>query len=600
MSMQSGFMGRMMDGNEKAYRLRNLDRHILNMFFRYLRPHMGRLIATFFIMSLVAGTNMIIPLLSKIAIDEYITPGHIKGLHGILIAFIVIYGVFWLASTIGSRWSVNLGQHLVADIRTDLFRHVTRQSLSFFANRKTGDMISRLTNDVNTLSDFISSGLVNLVSDILTLAGMIIMMFLLNVKLTLVALITIPIIFAGTILIGKYMRQAYGSVREKTGQMNAGIEENLSGIRVVKSLSQESNNLKSFEKLSRENFYAQIKAVVVSALFFPFMSLTGTLSTAIVILVGGIMIINQEPHATVGLLMAFIGYTNRFFLPLRDLSQIYNVYQSAAASSQRIYEYLQVRQTLSIPAHVKPVDESAIGDLEFKDVTFGYEPGQKVLDRFNLRLPAGQITAVVGPTGAGKSTLIRLIARLYDPVEGSVMLDKTDIRTIDLHQWRKCVMLVPQDVFLFSGTIRENIRYGNPEADDDQILAAAVQASADAAIQKLPRGYDTNVGPGGMLLSGGQRQLIALARAILVDRPILLLDEATSHVDAATEALIQKALDRSLEGKTAIIAAHRFTTLKKAAKIIVMDQGQLVGYDTHDALMKRCALYRNLYEKQFV
>src|SRR6056297_532679 len=597
--MQSGFMSRMMNDQEKSYRIRDLNRGVFKMFMRYLKPQLKQLFLTFLFMGLVALVNMTVPYLSKVAIDEFIVPGNARGLHWILASFVGAYAVFWVASYYGSYLSIKLGQRVVADIRKDLFQHVTSLSMDFYAENKTGEIMSRLTNDINTLSDFISSGIVNLLSDILTLGGIVALMFVLNVKLALIVLITIPVIFAGTLLIGRQMRKAYAKVREKTGNMNAGVEENISGIRVVQAMSQESDNVKSFEKLNKENLYAHIKAVVISALFFPFMSLTGTLGTALVILAGGIMVVNGENGATLGVLMAFIAYTNRFFLPLRDLSQIYNVYQTAAASADRIYEYFQIKPTIQNPKEPVTLAGPVKGEIGFHQVHFQYETDQPVIKNMTVTIPSGETTAIVGPSGAGKSTMIKLMARLYDVNDGSVTIDGVDIRKIDMKQLREIMMLVPQDVFLFTGAIIENSRYSNPNATDDEVIQAAKTARADDFIRHLPNGYDTQVGEGGMLLSGGQRQLIAFARATLTKSPILILDEATSSVDAATEAQIQQALDLLVIGRTSIIIAHRFTTLKKAKQIIVVDRGEIVGYDTHEHLLEQCDLYKTLVEKQY-
>jgi ATP-binding cassette, subfamily B, multidrug efflux pump len=600
MSMQSGFMGRIMNEEEKSYRLRDLNKNVIKMFLKYIRPHFKILFVTFLVMSVVALLNMTVPYLSKIAIDRYIASKNITGLHFILAAFVIIYGIFWLASYWGSYLSLKIGQRVVANIRKDLFGHVSSLSMNFFSRSKTGEVMSRLTNDVDALADFISSGVVNLVSDVLTLSGIIVVMFLLNVKLALIVLITIPIIFAGTLLIGKYMRKAYGSVREKTGNLNAGLEENISGIKVVKAMSRETGNMESFDKLNRENLYAHIKAIVISAIFFPFMSLTGTLGIALVVLAGGIMVINGEPGATIGLLIAFMGYTNRFFLPLRDMSQIYGVYQGAAASAERIYEYFQIQPAILSPENPTHLPKPVQGTIEFCDVSFQYEPDQPIINNLNVTIPSKCITAIVGPTGAGKSTIIKLLARLYDVDKGSVKVDGVDIKELEMSELRSAIMLVPQDVFLFTGTIKENIRYGKEDAMDDEVIKASINACADSFIQNLPNGYETYVGEGGMLLSGGQRQLIAFARAILADRPILILDEATSSVDAVTEVLIQQALDNLVKDRTSIIIAHRFTTLRRANNIMVLDEGEIVGYDSHEILLETCSLYKRLFEKQWI
>ena len=600
MSMHSGLMGRMRNENKEEYRFRHMDKRIVKFFLEYLKPYLRTLFLAVIAMGIVALVNIATPYLSKIAIDCYIIPGDKKGLHIIPIAFIAIYGVYWFASCWGSRFSIRLGQQIVADIRRDLFEHISSLSLDFFSKNKTGEILSRITNDVNALLEFVSGGIVNLISDILTLMGIVIIMLIINAKLAVVSLITIPIIFFGTLILGNHMRKAYGSAREKVGKLNAGVEENISGVKVVQAMSQESENAEAFEKLNRENLYAQVKAIAISAFFFPFMSLTNALGTALVLLAGGIMIAKGFSGITIGELIAFIGYTNQFFVPLSNMSQAYNLYQNAAASAERIYEYFEIKPAILSPENPKSLHHPIEGRIEFCNVNFQYEPNQTVIKNMNIALPPKQTTAVVGPSGAGKTTMVKLLARLYDVNEGAVKIDGIDVREMDIAELRKLIMVVPQDVYLFTGSIKENIRYGKPDATDEEVMKASEISCAHRFIQKLPDGYETQVGEGGMLLSGGQRQLIAFARAILADRPILILDEATSSMDAATETSIQQALEHLLEGRTSIIIAHRFTTIRKADKIVVLDEGKIVGYDSHDVLLKICERYKRLYEKQFI
>lgn len=600
MAMQSGFMSRMMSEREKTIRLRELDKNVIRMFLSYLKPQLRLLVLVLLITTVVAAVNTVVPLLSKIAIDDYIVPKDPAGLHYVLLAFVVLYGIFWLASYWSGYLSIKLGQKVIAAVRKDLFQKTTALSLDYFSHKKTGDIMSRLTHDVNTLSEFLTSGIINLLTDLLTLGGIITIMFMINLKLAVVVLVTIPIIFSGTLLIGRHMRKAYSSVREKVGKLNSGVEENISGIRVVQAMSQESGNINTFEKLNKDNLAAHIKAVVVSAIFFPFMSMTGTLGTALVVLVGGLMIVNGETGATIGLVMAFMGYANRFFMPLRDLSQIYGVYQNAAASAERIHDLFSEKSEIKQPENPQKLPVPLQGEIAVRGVDFSYARGQPVLQQIDAVFAAGKTTAIVGPTGAGKSTLIKLIARLYEVGKGKITIDGIDVRSIEFSELRQSIMLVPQDVFLFAGSVLDNIRYGDPRADDAIIKQAAVDACADAFIQTLPQGYETQVGEGGVRLSGGQRQLIAFARAILANRPILILDEATSSVDAMTERLIQQALERLLPGRTAIIVAHRFTTLRQAEHIVVLDQGKLAGSGRHTDLLADCPLYQSLYEKQWL
>ncbi len=580
-------------------KLRDVDRQAFRMLFSYVKTHKGQLALALLFMLVVALANMAAPYLAKIAIDDYIVQKDLSGLQTVFFAYIAVYAAFWGASYVGSYISHKVGHRMIADIRRDLYTHIVDLPLSFFNSSRTGEMISRLTGDINNLAELITSGVTNLASDLLTVVGVAVMMFLMNAKLAAIVLVILPVIFFGVIYIGRFMRKAYGSVREMSGKMNAGVEENLAGIRVVKAMSQESENKDSFEKLNMETFKAQLKAAGATALIFPFMSFTSAISTALTVLFGGLMIIHGESAVTVGVIMAFISYTNRFFIPLRDMSQVYGIYQNALASAERIYKYLNLPITIQSPKQPAVLTTALKGDISFEHVVFAYENGDSILDGFNIKLPAGQITAVVGPTGAGKSTLIRLIARLYDIKSGAVKIDGIDVRGMALEDLRKNIMLVSQDVFLFDDTIRENIRYGRLDANDEDVQRAAVSACADDFIKNLPQGYDTQAGEGGDRLSGGQRQLIAFARAVLADRPILILDEATSAVDAATEARIQKALDNLMRGKTVLIIAHRFTTLRRAHKVLVMEKGKLSGYGLHEDLLEHNDVYKELFNRQW-
>lgn len=598
MSSQPGFNLKMADGNDDAYSIRKMDKSIIKMFLKYLKPQKSTLLLAFIAVIFVAATNIAGPYLSRIAIDDYIANKNFAGLTSILLIYIVIYAVFWLTSFWSSYLSRKIGQRVVANIRKDLFSNVVSQSMDFFNKNKTGEIMSRLTNDVDTLAEFVSSGVVNFASDLLTLLLIVVVMFSMNVKLAAIVLVVIPIMFFGTNILGSHMRKAYSSVRTKVAKLNAGVEENLSGIKVVKSMSQQKENVSSFEKLNKENMNANKKAVLISAIFFPFMTISGTLSIALILVVGGSMVSNGL--ATIGLIVAFIGFTNKFFIPLRDLSQMYKIYQGAAASGERIFEYLNIQPDIQSPEHSKPLPQKVTGRIDFNDVKFQYVFNQPLINSLNLFIPAGQSTAIVGPTGAGKSTLIKLLARLYDVTSGSVSIDGVDVRDIKISELRETVMVVPQEVFLFVGTIMENIRFGKLDATDEEVILAAKSACADNFIEGLPNRYDTQVGKGGSLLSGGQRQLIAFARAILADKPILILDEATSSVDAMSESLIQQALKNLLKGRTSIIIAHRFTTLKMTSKIAVMNDGNIIGYSDHADLLKTCAVYKELYEKQWV
>ena len=596
MTIRGGFMGRLQGGEEEPYRLKNLNRDALRLIGRYLRPWLGRLGLAGLAMLLVTGISLLLPYLSKVAVDQYIAEGDAQGLTWLAILFLAANGLQWLGSYWQGYLSGWVGQQVVYAIRRDLFQRTLRQPLAFHQRERVGQITSRLTNDVNALADVVSSGLLSLLGDVLTMGGIIAAMAVLNLRLTLVTLIAVPVVILSMSYLGKQMRSAYREVQQEIARVNTGVEQGVSGMRVVQSLSQESFTLEQFEQLSLRNMKANLRVSLLFAAIFPTMTITNALGMALVIGYGGMLVI--EGAATVGLLLAFLGYIHRFFGPLRELSLVYNSFQAAAAALDRIAEYLDREPEIDDPAQPERPQNGFRGEVAFEGATFGYGD-EPVLQGFDLHVDAGETVALVGATGAGKSTIAALMARLYDVQEGAVRLDGVDVRRIALDELRRLVMIVPQNVYLFPDTIRENIRYGDPTASDEQVEAAARQAQAHDFIKKLPRGYDTSVGETGALLSGGQRQLVALARALLTDPKILILDEATANVDAYTEALIQRAMEAIAQERTLIIIAHRFSTLAQADRIVVLEDGQVVGQGIHRELVEENPVYQRLYRRQW-
>ncbi|MEX0974275.1 MAG: ABC transporter ATP-binding protein [Bacillota bacterium] len=597
MSTRAGFHGSV-SAEVEPHRLKDLDKDVLSMVRTYLRPHRLRLWLAMVSMVVVSAVNVIAPYLVKVAIDQYIIPGNLRGLTWILAAYAVLYGAFWFASYWGSLFSTLVGQSIVSRIRQDLYEHLMSLSVDFYEKRKSGDIMSRLVNDVNSLSDLVSRGFVGAVSDSLTMVATVGFMFTLHVKLTLASLAVIPFIVVGTSVLGRLMRKASREVRQRLGDLNTGVEQNIAGMRVVQSMAGQKSTVANLDRLSKETYAANVKAVVASALFFPFMSASGTVSSALVLWAGGAMVAHGT--LTPGLLIAFVSYVSKFFLPLRDLSQLYGLYQTAAASAERLHEYLKVEPAVRDSTHPVKMERTIKGDIEFHDVTFGYSPGQHVFSGFSLRIPGGQATAIVGPSGAGKSTIVKLISRLYDVEQGSVTIDGIDVRDISLEDLRSLISFVPQDVVLFPGTIAENIALGRPDACIEDIVEAARKCSLDHLVNSLKEGYDTEVGERGVRLSGGQRQLVSFARALLMNCPILILDEAISSVDASTERLIQSAMGELMKGRTTIVVAHRFSTVRNVAGIVVLKQGKLIGYGTHEALLESVPLYKELCDRQMM
>ncbi len=595
MTIRDGFMTRL-QGQEEPFRLSNLDRQALAMLWRYLREYKGRLLLALMATLVMTATTLSMPYLTKVAVDTHIAGRDLRGLALVALLYLALNGVYWLASYWQGYLSTWVGQHVVHAIRRDLYAHVLRQPIAFHEQERVGQISSRLTNDVNALAEVASSGALNLVNDLLSLTGIVAIMALLDARLTLVTLTSVPVVLVSMGYLGRQMRRAYRQAQQALAEVNTSVEQGVAGMRVVQSLSRESFTVEQFESLSLRNMKANLRTGLLFAAVFPTMTVTNMLGVALVLGYGGMQA--ADGALTVGVLLAFLGYVYRFFGPLRELSLVYNTFQAGAASLDRIADYMGRRSELAEPAQpVRPAGGFE-GSITFDAVTFGYGD-EPVLHDLSLEVSAGETIALVGPTGAGKSTVARLLARLYDVQQGAVRIDGIDVRQIGVADLRQLVTLVPQDVFLFADTVRENIRYGDPEAGDEQVEAAARRAQAHDFITGLPQEYDSPVGELGAMLSGGQRQLVAFARALLADPRILVLDEATANVDAYTETLIQSALDEIRRGRTTLIIAHRFSTLRKADRIVVVEDGRIVGQGSHEELIASSLTYRRLYQRQW-
>jgi len=488
-----------------------------------------------------------------------------------------------------------VGEQVMYDLRREIFHHLQKQPLRFFDRNPVGRLVTRVTNDVQTLSEIFSSGVVVVFGDLFTLIGIVIAMFLLNWKLALVAIAVVPLMVAATFFFRTRLRGAFREVRLKTAAINAYLQEHLSGVRIVQLFRIEGRTESRFSGINAKLRGANLDTVKLFSIFFPILELVSALALALIVLRGGYLTLDEG--MTIGVLVAFIQYTDRFFRPIRDLAQKWNIFQAGMASSERVFKLLDTE-----PAIVDPEGEGCCdkleGRIEFRDVHFSYDGEEEVLHGIDFTIEPGQTVAIVGATGAGKSTIINLVGRFYDVTEGQVLVDGLDVREWHRDQLLKHIAYVHQDVFLFAGTIRENITLGD-EYPDEAVMQAAKTVHAHDFIASLPKGYDEPVTERGSTLSSGQRQLLSFGRALVRDPRILVLDEATSSVDPETEYLIQDAMEKLLAGRTSIIVAHRLSTVQRADKILVMHKGELREEGTHDELMEQKGIYWKLFQLQY-
>jgi ATP-binding cassette subfamily B protein len=535
------------------------------------------------------------PYILAIAIDQYIEKGNFSGLYWISALYVGVYAAIWLVGYAQTYLRFWIGQKLVFDLRRDMFSNLQKLSMSFYDKRHVGAIMSRVTNDVETLNEFLTSGIEATVGDMFILVGIVAMMLFMNTWLALISFTVIPLLLIATVFLGEKAREAYRLTRKKISGVTANLAENISGIRVVQSFSREIANAQQFDRVNVENLQANIQAARVSALFFPLVDVLGSLGTCLVLWFGGTSVINGS--VTIGVMVAFMSYVTRFFMPIREISMMYNNMQSGLAATERITEILDTET--EVKEAEKAIELPRIkGEIKFNNVSFGYGKDNFVLRDINLDIHENERIALVGPTGAGKTSMASLVARFYDPQNGSITIDGYDLRQVTIKSLRSQMGIVLQDPFLFTGSIRENIAYGRPDATEEEIIDAAKAVGAHDFIMSFAQGYETNVGERGSRLSIGQRQLISFARALLANPRILILDEATSSVDAYTELLIQKAMEKLLEQRTTLIIAHRLSTVRSADKILVIDSGRIIDAGTHEELMSREGLYRKLYEMQ--
>ena len=567
---------------------------VFRRLFSYLRPYQWKMQLALLLTIIESGLTLLSPYLIKVAIDQYITPGNLQGLKTISLLIAASFvGLFAVSS--GQSYLLSwVGQKVLATLRSDLFRHLQWLQMGYQDRHIVGVTVSRVINDVAEINELLSQGIIKLLGDMVVLVGIIIIMITMNLQLALITFTVLPLMFFSTWLFSRQARIAFRDTRTKVAAVVGDLAEDINSMRTIQAFAQEKTSQTRFEEINRVNRNAYINAMSLSFIFLPAIEFLGMLATVIVLWFGGHFVINGQ--VTLGVIVAFLTYVSKFFQPIQELSRMYTSFQSAMAAGEQVILLLDT--PVEIQDQPDAIELKNIkGKITLDHVKFQYQPDLPiVLNDITLTIPAGKTIALVGPTGAGKSTLTNLISRFYDVSEGVISIDDQDIRTVTQESLRKQVRVITQDPFLFSRSIAENIRYGIPEASDQDIEDAARRANAHEFIQQLPEGYQTRILEGGVNISQGQKQLICIARALLTDPKVLILDEATANIDTITEALIQDALASLFQGRTAVVVAHRLSTVRNADWIVVLDQGEILEQGSHTELLEKQGLYSSLYQ----
>jgi ABC-type multidrug transport system fused ATPase/permease subunit len=565
-------------------------------FFPYVVRYKNWTFASIILMLIYTAFNLANPFLIGLAIDQFISHNDLRGLALLSVVLIVVNVLMWQAQY-WQVWTMSwAGQQILYHLSSDMFTHLQRLSLSFYDKTQVGRVMSRLQSDIDVLEMMLSSGLLTMLGSLVALVGIVGAMLAMNVPLALLSFTVLPIMIVIAAFWQRHAQRSFRLTRAAISLVNATLQENISGMRVIQSLARESRNRSEFDSLNAYNRDTNMEASRIAALILPLVEVVAAMAIAITVLYGGVLV--SQGKLEVGVLVAFTLYINRFFDPIRDISQQYTQLQRAGVAAERIFQILDMPIEITDRPNAEELPPIR-GEVEFRDVTFGYNRDYPVLRHFNLHIKAGQTVAIVGPTGAGKSTIAGLMARFYDIQQGAILIDGHDVRDVTQASLRSQIGIVLQEPFLFTGTIRDNIRYGRLDATNEEVEEAARAVGAHDLIMRLPDGYETLIRERGRNLSVGQRQLISFARALLADPRILILDEATANIDTFTELLVQQGLRRLLHGRTALVIAHRLSTIKGADNIVVLQKGQIIEQGTHTELLEQEGAYASLYAMGF-
>ncbi|MCX7795125.1 MAG: ABC transporter ATP-binding protein/permease [bacterium] len=572
------------------------NRYYVKRLLSYLKPYTLHLILALLIIFGLIGVSLYAPLVMKITIDNYIMKGDYIGMLRMIALLVGIYIASWILSNLRTRILALTGQKVIFKIRQELFEHLQNLSFKFYDNTPVGKIVTRLTSDIDAMSELVSGGIINVISELVMLVGIVYMMFRLHIQLTWAVLATLPLLIYMFAVVERKLLESERNVRTTATDMNINLEESISGVRVIQAYNREEYNLERFKDYNEKHYNACLNTIRYIAILWPGVEVFWVLASIVVVGLGGYWLIKDT--ITVGIITAFISYIGNFFGPIRSLSQFLQIIQRASAGAEKVFSILDTEVDIKDQPNateLPPVE----GRVEFRDVYFSYDGSEIVLKGINLTVEPGQTVAIVGHTGAGKTSLVNLLCRFYEPTSGSILIDGYDIKSVTLKSLRRQIGVVLQEPFLFSGTIRDNMKYGKETAQDDEIWRALDIIGAGEFVRRLPNKLDTTIGERGISLSMGQRQLLSFARVILADPRIIVLDEATSNIDTETEQQIQSALRTLLKGRTAFIIAHRLSTIREADLIVVIENGKIVERGTHSELLALGGIYYRMNVAQF-